>query len=233
MLHRMRVLLDELTGTGGEVVDDAALERLYAAPDDWLRVNFVATVDGAATGPDGRSGSINNAVDHRVFRLLRRLADAVVVGAGTVRGEGYGAVPGKPLVVVSRRGAVPPTLRSAEPGAVLLVTTARAEGAAEARELLGADQVLALGDDEVDVTRLRPALAERGLRRLLSEGGPQLFRSLLAAGQVDELDLTWVPRLIGGDPHRILAGDGNDVPLAPKVLLEEDGTLLGRWYVVR
>ena len=55
----------------------------------WLRVNFVSTLDGAVSGADGRSGSINTPADHRVFRVLRELADAVVVGAGTVRAEGY------------------------------------------------------------------------------------------------------------------------------------------------
>ena len=50
---------------------------------------MVATVDGAATGDDGKSRSINNGVDKMVFDLLRELADALVVGAGTMRIEGY------------------------------------------------------------------------------------------------------------------------------------------------
>ena len=67
---------------------------------------MVSTVDGAATGETGKSGSINNEPDHRVFHLLRELCDVVVVGAGTLRTEGY--VPlGKPLVVVTRSGLVP------------------------------------------------------------------------------------------------------------------------------
>src|SRR6185436_3478876 len=72
----------------GPDTDDLA--ELYAAPaDPWLRVNMVATVDGAATGETGRSGSINNAVDKLVYDQLRALADAIVVGAGTARIEGY------------------------------------------------------------------------------------------------------------------------------------------------
>ena len=56
---------------------DADLDALYTVPSQpWLRVNMISTVDGAATGPDGRSGGINNAADKRVFDTLRRLCDA-------------------------------------------------------------------------------------------------------------------------------------------------------------
>ena len=70
---------------------------------------MVSTVDGAATGPDGRSGGINNAADKRVFDTLRRLCDAVVVGAGTARDEGYragheAAGPGQPHAARSPSG---------------------------------------------------------------------------------------------------------------------------------
>ena len=72
----------------------------------WLRANMVTTLDGAAAGESGTSGSINNAVDKRIFDLLRELADAVLVGAGTARIEGYRPAD-LPTVVVSRSGRVP------------------------------------------------------------------------------------------------------------------------------
>jgi riboflavin biosynthesis pyrimidine reductase len=225
----MRVLLDDLTGRSGEVAGND-LAGLYDAPASWLRLNFVASVDGAATGADGRSGSINNAVDKQVFHLLRRMSDAIVVGAGTARAERYGLA-ARPIVVLSRRGAVPEKLRDGAPGQVLLATSSAAEQLDEAREILGAEHVLELGPDHADLTRLRPALAERGLHRLLSEGGPHVFHDMLVAGIVDELDLTWVPSLVAGSGLRIVAGPALDVPLQPKVLLEEAGTVLGRWFV--
>lgn len=228
----MRLLIDPAGGTPGVEVDDAALEAAYAVPAgerSWLRANMVSTVDGAAAGADGRSGSINNAADHRVFALLRRTCDAIVVGAGTARDEGYGGAR-SPIVLVSRRGEVPSGLRGLDAGQVLMATTAAAPALAETRSLLGDDQVLVLGRETVDLARLRPALAERGLVKILCEGGPGLLRDLLAAGAVDELCLTVVPAVIAGEAGRITSGPGTDVPMVLRALLEEDGTLLSRWW---
>lgn len=217
----MRVLLGE----------DTDLPQLYAVPDQpWLRVNMVSTVDGAATGDDGTSRSINNGVDKMVFDLLRDLADALVVGAGTIRIEGY-AVGRKPLVVVSRSGSVPPTQREAASGKVLMATVATAPYLDEAREILGKDHVLVLGSHRVDLARLKDELVLRGFRHLLSEGGPHLLRDLLDQGVADELDATLVPRIVSGSHRRITDGPPVDVPLRLTTLVEQDGTLLARWLV--
>lgn len=219
---RLRILV-------GPDTDD--LSQLYAAPaDPWLRVNMVSTVDGAASGEDGRSGSINNAVDKVVYDHLRAGADAIVVGAGTARAEGYAPVD-RPTVVVSRRADVPERLRGGAPGSVLLATCASAEQLARARQLLGADHVLVLGDDAVDLLALKQRLAERGLTQLLAEGGPHLLRDLVAAGAADELCATIVPRLVAGEHPRITAGPPVDVPLRLLTLIEGDGTLLARWRI--
>jgi len=213
-----------------EGLDRADLAELYAAPaGPWFRANMVSTVDGAATGSDGRSGSINNEIDKAVFHLLRAQADAIVVGAGTARVERYRPTD-KPVVVVSRSAEVPSTLLDAAPGSVLLATHAAAPGLRESRSQLGADHVLVLGEDRVDLVRLRPALVERGLEQVVCEGGPSLLRDAMAAGIVDEICLTWVPLLLGGDTQRLLTGGPVEVTLRLGVLLERDGTLLGRWW---
>src|SRR5688572_7260525 len=70
---------------------DEALLQHYAIRDrskPWVRANFIASVDGAATH-EGHTRGLNNADDKRVFDLLRMLCDVVLVGAGTVRAEGY------------------------------------------------------------------------------------------------------------------------------------------------
>lgn len=222
-----------LTGPDGprDDVTDDDLRRLYAAPSTpWVRANMVSTIDGSATGESGRSGSINNSVDKRVFDTLRSLADAVVVGAGTAAAEGYGPAE-RPIVLVSRSGRVPEKLRGAEPGRVLLATCQAAEGLERARDELGAEHCLVLGGHRVDLASLRDELGGRGWQHLLCEGGPHLLRDLLDQGILDELDATVVPRLVGGLHPRITDGPPVDVPLRLGLLLEEDSTLLARWYV--
>ena len=228
----MRALMGaDGSGYEGELGDEQ-LAALYEPPQrSWLRVNMISTLDGAGAGPDDRSGSINNDADHRVFATLRSQADAVFVGAGTARDEGYGTLE-VPLVLVSRRGRVPEQLRDAEPGSVWLATCETAEHLDAAREQLGEEHVLVTGAEEVDLAALREQLGARGLRRLLGEGGPSLLRDLLAAGVVDELCCTVVPRLLAGDQTRIIAGEPLDVDLEIALLLEDAGTLLGRWFVV-
>lgn len=217
----MRVVLPE-----PREIDDTDLPELYAAPTDWLRMNFVSTVDGAAWGKDGLSGSINNATDRSVFLLLRKLADAIVVGAGTAAKEGYGPA-AKPLVLVSNAGNLPEKVGEH----AILVTTTNAAGLAPSRERLGDDGVITLGDDAVDLTKLRPALAERGWTSLLCEGGPTLFGSMLHVGIVDELCLTQVPTVVGGGPGRIANGPAGWRSAELRLLLEADGTMLSRWLV--
>jgi riboflavin biosynthesis pyrimidine reductase len=222
----VRVLLGD-----GSASDLASAYAPLGTP--WLRVNMVSSVDGAATGDSGKSGSINNAADKVVFDLLRTLADAVVVGAGTLREEGYRPLTDKPLVAVSRRGSVPPRLRDAPAGSVLMATCASAEHLDEARSVLGRDHVIVAGEDSVDLSGVVAALHQRGLTQLLSEGGPTLLAALLAAELVDEIDATVVPRLVGGAGPRIVDGPPVDVPLSLQLLLEEDDTLLARWLTPR
>jgi len=225
----MQILIDE-AGATGEAAD---LEALYQPPTlPWLRVNMVSTLDGAANGDSGKSGSINNEADKSVFRALREQADVIVVGAGTARTERY-RVAAVPLVVVSHRGLVPEQLKDAPPGKVLMAICSDSLGLEGARETLGEDQVIVVGRSTVDLVAMKAALVERGFRNLLSEGGPHLLRDLLDAGAADELCLTWVPRTIGGVHPRILEGVPVDADFRLALLLEEHGTLIGRWIVER
>lgn len=223
----MRVLIDSLGSPSEDLAD------LYAPPRlPWLRVNMVSTLDGAANGDSGKSGSINNAADKVVFDALRAQADAIIVGAGTARTENY-RVAAVPLVVVSHQGQVPAGLRDAPEGKVLLVVPESSPGLADARARLGAEQVIVAGESQVDLVAMKVALVERGLVNLLCEGGPHLLRDLLDAGVVDELCVTVVPRAIGGVHPRIVMGASVAKDLDLAVLLEQDGTLLGRWLLRR
>jgi riboflavin biosynthesis pyrimidine reductase len=206
-------------------LDDDALAALYDRVDrsaPWLRVNFVSSVDGAAT-VDGVSGGLGGAADRRVFDILRQLCDVVIVGAGTVRGEGYGPMvletpsvdrrvargltPHPVFAIVSNRLDLDPASRifTGAPVRAIVVTTEAAPR--DRRDALAAvaDVVIA-GGERLDPALLVAALADRGLTQQHCEGGPSLFGSLLAAGVVDELCLTVSPLLVGGDSTRIVAG---------------------------
>lgn len=209
----------------GTEFDEAGLIEAYRRPDraePWLRVNFVMSADGAAT-QDGLSGGLSSASDKKVFGLLRRLCDVVLVGAGTVRIEGYGAMvlgarsarwraehglPEQPVFgIVS--GALELDPRSpvfAEAPVRPIVFTSERAPAARREELQRVADVVVCGAAEVDPAAMMAALAERGLTQVLCEGGPTLFGTLLRADRVDELCLTLSPKLEGGEAIRIVRG---------------------------
>lgn len=209
-------------------LDDDALLALYDQPerDRWLAVNFVATVDGSATA-DGVSGSLGGPADLRVFDLLRRFADVVLVAAGTVRDEGYGAMrlndadvawrrdhgmPGHPVfAILSGSLSLDPasTVFTEGPVRPIVLTTRAADHARRAALEAVADVVDCGADDDpdtVDAGVIRRVLADRGLGRVHCEGGPTLFGMLTAADEVDELCLTTSPALEGGVGPRITTG---------------------------
>ncbi len=245
----VRLLLDEVTGSAGRDLSYDELASFYAYPAavdrPYLRANMVSTLDGSAVGADGRTGSINTGVDRDVFALMRALADVIVVGAGTARAERYGpaGTPTGPassglapaMVVVSRSGSLPEKLLRPGQGKVFLATCAAADPSAleRSRTALGDDRVVVHGDADVDLAAMVAWCGTRGWRHVLCEGGPHLLHDLLSAGLVDELCLTTTPLLVAGDGPRILSGGQVAESLEPMVLLEEDGTLLGRWRVVR
>jgi len=234
-------------------IEDDDLAELYAYPADldrpFVRANFVSTLDGAASGADGRSGSINGAADKRVFTLLRSLADLVLVGAGTARAEGYrpvrtgevwrelrsrsGLPPAPVLAVVSRSLDLPDGLLEQADGAgpVLVVTSCGADPSrvSAARAALGADAVVQCGQDDVDLVGVLEQLGERGFARLLCEGGPSLMSDLVDVGRLDELCLTLSPKLVGGQGPRITAGGPLDLDLRLGHVIESEGVLLTRW----
>lgn len=228
-------------------LDDDALLDLYAHRPDALRVNFVATVDGSST-VDGGPGSLGGPADRRVFGLLRRLADVVVVGAGTAREAGYGRlrlgrgsaawrrehglVPQPTLALVSRSLRLDPAAELFDSPVRPLVLTSASAPDERRRALEDVADVVDCGDDEVDLARLRDVLRDRGLRRVLCEGGPSLLGDLVAADVLDELCLTVAPELEGGSGPRIATRDG--APSVPRDLrldltLLAGSTLLTRW----
>ncbi|RWZ49826.1 pyrimidine reductase family protein [Labedella phragmitis] len=221
-------------------------ERVPAA-GPWLRVNFVASVDGAVT-VDGLSAGLGSEADRRVFDLLRVSCDVVVVAAGTVRAEGYGPLvvgdhhadlrsrlglaPQPRFGIVSRSLELDPDDRIFRDAPVRpLILTTRSADRSRRDALTRVADVVECGDEHVDGLELRTELDDRGLRRIHSEGGPALFGALIRSGAVDEVCLTLAPMLAAGSSGRISSGDAPDVPveLALAHVVHSEGTLLLRY----
>lgn len=229
-----------------------ALADLYAYPDPmpphgWVRANMVSTLDGSASGVDGLSGSISSPVDKATFGVLRGLADVVLVGAGTVRTEGYkapspnrafadrraanGQQPAPSLAIVTRSGRLPADAGLFTGKSPTYVITTTEADLAPLRALAGADQVIVAGEQDLDVEDAIRVLAARGLGRVLLEGGPSLLGSAMAAGRVDELCLTWSPLLVAGNGPRIASGPPVRLSTRPAHLIAAEDVLLGRWLI--
>jgi riboflavin-specific deaminase-like protein len=225
----------------------AELRPHERAPEDrpFVYVNMVASVDGRAT-IQGRTQALGSATDTLLLTELRTLADAVLIGSGTLRAEGYGKLVGNPERVARRAAAG----RPATPTAVVLSRSLDLPW--DAGLFAASDQPVVVytdADDElpatvapVELVRLpdcTPAAAlrdlrARGVRALLCEGGPTLNRALLAAGVVDELFLTLAPLLAGNaDAPRIVEGEDLPEPLglALEWVLHHDDELYLRYRI--
>jgi riboflavin biosynthesis pyrimidine reductase len=231
----------------------AALAEVYAYPGQvdhgrpWLRANMVSSLDGAANLA-GLSEGLSSPADKRIFGVLRALADVVLVGAQTVRAEGYrpararaefqearaaaGQAPAPAIAVVSRslRLDLTAPLFTDPLVPTVVITTEDAPAAARAA---GAEvaEVITAGHGEVDLTAALAALTARGWTRQLTEGGPRLLAQLAAAGLLDELCLSLAPLLTAGDSPRITHGaemaDAHHMRLVS--LIEQKGFLFARY----
>ena len=216
--------------------EDVDLRAAYAVPEGrHVRANFVASLDGAST-VDGKSAPLSNDADRALFQLLRTLADAVLVGAGTARAENCGGarqVDGHApvIAVVSRSLDFDPSSRlfgdTTRPPVIVTCAASPEQPRAQLSDI--ADLVVA-GEEQVDLALALDALAERGLRRVLCEGGPHLLGSLASAGLLDELCLTLAPVIAGGNAGRIVAGYLPTVvePMRLQHVLEDDDHLFLR-----
>jgi riboflavin-specific deaminase-like protein len=240
----------------GSITDDRLVE-LYRHPlppgdsGTLVRSNFVSSLDGSVQGPDGRSGSINTASDQHVFALQRAHADAILVGAGTVRAEGYRGVdladwqqkirseeglrPYPTLVIVTGSLNLAPdigTPSKAAVGPVMIITVGARDEAQLDRFRDAGSTVVQQDHVRVDLGEALRWLAESGLRRVLCEGGPRLHQELLAGNHLDELCLTLAPVVVGGRGMRSTSGEALEpVPEFDLVhsLYADDGALFTRY----
>lgn len=204
------------------------VDRTPPAGRPWVGLCMVASLDGSVS-IEGTSGGLGNANDLDVLLTLRDLSDITLVGARTVRGEGYGPPrrPGKRIGVVTNSGRVDLDTALFTSGAGFLIAP---EAAAVDQSRV---QVLVAGEFEVDLPGAIRRLGEvvTSVRYVHAEGGPMLNGALLEHDLIDELDLSISPRLVGGQGPRLTSA-------APEIerrfelahlLADDDGFVFSRW----
>jgi riboflavin biosynthesis pyrimidine reductase len=239
----------------GETVDDPLdlyrrVERVPrpGGPGCWAMANMVAGLDGcAAIG--GRVGALSGEVDRALFLAMRSLADIVLVGASTVREEGYGPVrltegqraerrlAGRdevpPIAVVSRSlqlDLARPLFQDPVAGVRPVVVTCESSDPARRAEIAAVADVVVAGDDAVDLRAALGALDRGRAGVVLCEGGPRLLGELVAADLLDELCLSLSP-IMGGDPLPVAVVPPGPTPstFVLRHVAEADGSLFLRY----
>lgn len=208
--------------TAEEATSGLQLGERAPADRPYLVLNMVATLDGRVA-IDGRSGPIGNRADRELFHGLRTQADAVMVGAGTVRTERYGPMvksdelrerrrrdglaPDPIACIVSARMNLPPDLPLLQdPDSHVVVLTG---SDAEVPEVPARCECLH-GELEPSGLVLAPLMQqlrqEYGVRSIVCEGGPALNDGLFREQLVDELWLALAPKVAGGEALTVLTG---------------------------
>jgi riboflavin biosynthesis pyrimidine reductase len=206
---------------------DHELEPYYGNPPVGVRANMVQTLDGAGAFR-GRTKQITDDADQALLKHLRSHADVVLVGGATVQAEKYGPVrlddaqreartangyaASPPLAVVTARALLSLDLRIFDPEAPRPIIFTLAAAAAEHPELADVADVVTIGEQEMDLARLFGELRNRGLGRILCEGGPFLLSQLVEQDLVDEICLTVSPYLAGSQPTAPQPASAREVP---------------------
>jgi riboflavin biosynthesis pyrimidine reductase len=215
---------------------DRVRELYLTQRPDWLRLNLIGTVSGGATGPDGTSELITNPVDRVILNVIRSLADVVLVGAASVRAEGYFVPRTTAMAIVSSSGDFSSHhIQSTGKRGPLLVLCPAAS-VDRARASIGDDGVQVIGVPDVAGSLAADAivstLRDAGYRSIVAEGGPSIAAHLVKGGVVDEACLTTSPELNGARVPLFGPTEFDAIPLTlEQLLVDEGGALYARWNV--
>ncbi|BDZ46899.1 dihydrofolate reductase family protein [Naasia aerilata] len=206
------------------------LAELYRPPSPtWVRLNFVASINGSVVGVDGTSESLSSPTDRRILGVLRQHADVVLVGARTVRREGYASPRHARLAVVTRSGDLTGHRLGESFLRPLIVCPESAVERVELQLRGTAVEILPLRSEVLDPAEVLAGLRERGLPGVVCEGGPTLAAAFLDAGLIDELCLTTSPQLRAPGtpllPHLVRTPRARLAHL----LADDTGYLYARW----
>jgi len=217
-----------------EPMEEITVQNAYSRPlghhtdRPWISLNMIASIDGS-TVVDGKSGALSSPTDSAVLLQLRRIADVVIVGAGTVRGEGYGppSKPGQRVGVITAHGSVDLTTPLFTSGAGFIITTI--DGSLEAEDV----DILRAGHGRVDLSEAIRRLPELcpDTRVVQAEGGAALTGSLLDADVLDEMNVTTSPATVGGTGPRISsrATDHRHMFDLAQLTIDTDSFIYARW----
>lgn len=230
----------------GDLPNEGLVEAYPWPEGPWTRACMVMSLDGGIAGPDGVSESLSSPTDRAVLAATRALADAYLVGARTVRAEGYRRVRARPELAARRAaaGRAPaPVLAIVSGGcrfdwgstdvqhsdrAPIILTAQGSTGADRAAARQAGCEVVVLPGDRVAPADAIAVLHERGLAHVTVEGGPDLLAQVVGAGLLDEVDLTLAPRLVGSS-SRSRGGEPVLHGMRLAHLIEEDGFLFSRY----
>jgi riboflavin-specific deaminase-like protein len=223
----------------------------------FVYIDMAMTADGKITSVTREYPRFTSENDRRHMDRLRASADAILVGAQTLRADNpalhirtddarslrrsLGKPSGLLRVLVTASGRLEPSSRffdDTDDGAGRIVATVDELPAERLAELGGRAEIWKIGRDSVDLSELLSRLAERGVERLLVEGGAELNWALLRDDLVDELHVTIAPVLLGGrDAPTIVGGPGLSMKTKRQLVLadvrREGDELFCRYTVVR
>lgn len=214
---------------GDAGTDEWMSERYRLDATGFVRLNMIATVTGATSGSDGTSETITSRTDRFVLGAIRRTADVVVVGAETVRAEGYLLPKTARLAVVTSSGdlgdgKLSTAGREDRPPAIVLCPAGRYD---DVRERLRGAPAEVWAVPTRDGERMSPvsivsALRANGMCRIVCEGGSGLATQFVEHGVVDELCITVSPAL---EParHPFLALTGRVEASVAGMLVDDAG----------
>ena len=209
------------------------LLELYRPPlTRWLRLNLITSVSGSAAGSDGTSETLTNPADRKILGVIRELADVVLIGAQSVRAEGFSLPRKARLAIVTRSGDLSGHRIAGpiEPGRLFVLCPAAA--AENAASLAGAEIIVVdSADGSLRADAILDALYSHGLESIVCEGGPNLAAQFAAAGLLDEVCLSTSPSL-GGPSLPLLGSELAPIALElSSLMIDESSGLYARWAI--
>ncbi|MCL5076725.1 MAG: dihydrofolate reductase family protein [Actinobacteria bacterium] len=201
-----------------EQIDQIDLSEFYPDPKleptntVWIRANFATAANGVVK-VDDQSQAVSGPPDRAIFNYLRKQCNAILVGAGTARKENYGVPQPNPdsharprLVIVSNSLDIPSNAKFLDREHPPLIVTSAKSYESNNDEIDGFGNLaefVILGEEKVDLSRVKTLLSSMALTSVLCEGGPNLFSQLLSLKLINELCLTISPKIAGGKPTGI------------------------------